>query len=72
MANRGMSLVEYDLNQSPPLMNAFRGTQTTSLPIWFFVQMRLRMVKDFHKEWIFMIVSSHEPCEVDVPLYAYA
>ena len=32
------------------------------------VWMRLRMVKNFHKEWIFMIVSSHESCEVDVSL----
>ena len=63
-----------------PQMNAFQGTQTTSLPIWFLVQMSrslipkhgCRMVKNFHKEWIFMIVSSHEPCEVDVSLYAYA
>ena len=31
----------------------------------------LWMVKDFHKEWIFMIVRLHEPCEVDVSFYAY-
>ena len=34
--------------------------------------MRFWMVKNFHKEWIFMIVSSHELCEVYISLYAYA
>jgi len=29
-------------------------------------QMCLWMAEDFHKEWIFMIVTSHETCEVNV------
>ena len=62
-----------------PQMKAFWGMQTMSLPIWFLVQMSfnpkvqmcLWMVKDFHKEWIFMIVGSHKSREIDVPLYTY-
>ena len=77
-----MSLVEYDLDQLPPLDESFPGDAdyvpahlvlSPDKPIFNpEVQMRLQMVKDFQKEWIFMIVSSHESCEVDVSLYAYA
>ena len=81
MANHGMSLVEYDLDQSPPLDECLLG-DANYVPAHLVFSpdepvfdpeawMRLRMVKNFHKEWIFMIVSSHKPCEVDVSLYAY-
>ena len=77
-----MSLVEYDLNQPPPLDESLPG-DADYVPAHLVlspdelifnpeVWMHLRMVKDFHKEGIFMIVSSHEPCEVDVSLYTYA
>ena len=66
-----------------PQMNAFQGMQTMYVPAHLVfspdepvfdpeARMRLWMVKNFHKEWIFMIVSSHKPCKVDVSLYAYA
>ena len=81
MANRGMSLVEYDLNQLPPPDECLPGDANYIPAHLVFspdepvfdpeVRMHLRMVKNFHKEWIFMIVSSHKPCEVDVSLYAY-
>ena len=82
MANRSMGLIKYDLDQSPPPDECLPGDAnyvpahlvfSPNEPVlnpeaW----VHLRMVKDFHKEWIFMIVRSHEPCEVDVSLYAYA
>ena len=75
-----MSLVEYDLDQPPPPDECLPGNAdyahlVLSPDELIFnpeVQMRLWVVKNFHKEWIFMIVSSHEPCEVDVSLYAHA
>ena len=81
MANCGVSLIRYALDQPPPpddglLWNAdyvpahlvFSPDELVFNPeTW----MRLRMVKDFHKEWIFMIVGSHKSHEIDVPLYAY-
>ena len=81
MANCGMSLVKYDLNQPPPPDKSLLG-DTDYVPAHLVfspdelvfnpeVRMHLWMVMDFHKEWIFMIVSSHEPCKVDVSLYAY-
>ena len=80
MVNHSMGLIEYDLDQSPPPDEClpgdanyvpahlvFRPNEPVLNPeVW----VRLRMVKDFHKEWIFMIVSLHELCEVDVSLYA--
>ena len=82
MANHGMSLVEYDLDQSPPPDECLPGDANYIPAHLVFspdelvfdpeARMRLRMVKNFHKEWIFMIVSSRELCEVDVSLYAYA
>ena len=77
-----MGLIEYDLDQSPPPDERLLG-DANYIPAHLVFSpnepvlnpkawVRLRMVKDFHKEWIFMIVSSHEPCEVDVSLYAYA
>ena len=82
MANCGMSLVEYDLNQPPPPAKSLPG-DTDYIPAHLVfspdepvfnpeVQMHLRMVNNFHKEWIFMIMGSHESCEIDIPLYAYA
>ena len=70
MANCGVSLIEYDLNQLPPPDKCLPGDaddfpahlvfspdELVSNPeAW----MHLRMVKNFHKEWIFMIVGSHE------------
>ena len=82
MANHGISMVEYDLNQSPPPDECLLGDANYVPAHLAFspdepvfdpkVRVRLQMVKNFHKEWIFMIVSSHKPCEVDVSLYAYA
>ena len=81
MANCGMSLVEYDLNQSPPLDECLPGDANyvpahlvfspDELVINPEVRMHLQTVKNFHKEWIFMIVSSHKSCKIDVSLYAY-
>ena len=82
MANHSMGLIEYDLDQSPPPGECLLG-DTNYVPAHLVfspnelvlnpeARVHLQMVKDFHKEWIFMIVSSHEPCEVDVSLYAYA
>ena len=82
MANLSTGLIKYDLNQSPPPDKCLPG-DTNYVPAHLVfspnepvlnpeVWVRLRMVKNFHKEWIFMIVCSHEPCEVDVSLYAYA
>ena len=81
MVNHGMSLVEYDLNQSPPPDECLLGDANYVPAHLVFspdelvfdpeARMRLWMVKNFHKEWIFMIVSLHEPCKVDVSLYAY-
>ena len=82
MANCGMSLVEYDLDQLPPPDESLPGN-ADYVPAHLVLspdemifnpeaRMCLRMVKNFHKEWIFMIVSSHESCEIDVSLYAYA
>ena len=70
MANCGVSLVKYDLNQPPPPDEGLPGDAdyvpahlvfSPDEPVfnpeaW----MHLRMVKNFHKEWIFMIVGSHE------------
>ena len=77
-----MGLIEYDLDQSPPLDERLLGDANYIPAHLVFSPMEpvlnpkarvhLWMVKDFHKEWIFMIVSSHEPCKVDVSLYAYA
>ena len=64
-----------------PQMNAFQG-DADNIPAHLVfspdepvfnpkARMCLQMVKNFHKEWIFMIVSSHESCEIEVPLYAY-
>ena len=82
VVNCGMGLVEYDLNQLPPPDESLLGDAdyvpshlvlSPDEPIFNpEAQMHLRMVKNFHKEWIFMIVSSHESCKVDVSLYAYA
>ena len=82
MANCGMGLIEYDLDQSPPPDECLPGDANYVPAHLVFspdepvfdpeARMHLQMVKDFHKEWIFMIVSSHEPCKVDVSLYAYA
>ena len=82
MANRSMGLIEYDLDQLPPLDECLPGDANYIPAHLVFspnepvlnpeVRVCLWIVKDFHKEWIFMIVSSHEPCEVDVSLYAYA
>jgi len=33
--------------------------------------MHLWMAENFHKERIFMIVTSHKMCEVNISLYAY-
>ena len=77
-----MSLVEYDLDQLPPPYECLPG-DTDYVPAHLVlspdepifnpeVWMHLQIVKDFYKEWIFMIVSSHESREIDVPLYAYA
>ena len=77
-----MSLVEYDLDQLPPLDESLPG-DTDYVPAHLVLSpdelifvpeawMCLQMVKNFHKERIFMIVSSHESCEIDVSLYAYA
>ena len=77
-----MSLVKYDLDQLPPPDECLPGDANYVPAHLFFspdepvfdpeAQMCLWMVKNFHKEWIFMIVSSRELCEVDVSLYAYA
>ena len=82
VANGGMSLVEYDLDQPPPLDEGLPGDAdyipahlvlSPDEPIFNSeARVHLRMVKNFHKKWIFMIVSSHELCEIDVSLYAYA
>ena len=80
MANRGMSLVEYDLDQSPPPDECLPG-DANYVPAHLVFSpdepvfdpeawMHLQMVKNFHKEWIFMIASSHESHEIEVPLYA--
>ena len=77
-----MSLVKYDLDQPPPPDEGLPG-DTDYVPAHLVLspdepifnpeaQVRLRMVKNFHKAWIFMIVSSHESCKIDVSLYAYA
>ena len=76
-----MSLVEYDLDQPPPPDESLLGDadyvpahlvlSPDELSFNPKVWMHLWMVKNFHKEWIFMIVSSHESCEIDVSLYAY-
>ena len=73
MANCGVSLIEYDLNQPPPLDECLPGNADNVPAHLVFspdepvsnpeVQMHLQMVKDLHKEWIFMIVSSHKSCE---------
>ena len=82
MANCGMSLVEYDLDQLPPLDECLPGDANYVPAHLVFspdepvfdpeAQMRLQMVKDFHKERVFMIVSSHESCEINISLHAYA
>ena len=67
MANCGVSLIEYDLNQPPPPDKClpdnvpahlvFSSDEPVSNPkAW----VCLLMVKDLHKEWIFMIVSLHK------------
>ena len=81
MANCGMSLVEYDLDQLPPPDKSLLGDAdyvpahlVFSPDELVFVpkaRMRLWMVKSFHKEWIFMIVGLHKSHEIDIPLYAY-
>ena len=76
-----MSLVEYDLNQPPPPDEGLLG-DADYIPAHLVLSpdelifnpeawVHLRMVKKFHKEWIFMIVSSHKSCEIDVSLHAY-
>ena len=77
-----MGLIKYDLDQSPPPDECLPGDANYVPAHLVFspnepvlnpeAQVRLRMVKDFHKEWNFMIVRLHEPCEVDISLYAYA
>ena len=81
MANCGMSLVEYDLDQLPPPDKSLPGDADYIPAHLVFspdepvfnpeAQMHLQMVKNFHKAWIFMIVGSHKSCEIDIPLYAY-
>ena len=78
MANCGMSLVEYDLDQPPPPDECLPGNAdyvpahlvlSPDEPIFIpEARMHLCMVKNFHKEWIFMTVSSHESREIDVSL----
>ena len=82
MANCSMGLIKYDLDQLPPPDECLPGDANyvpahlvfspNELVLNPEAWVCLRMVKDFHKEWIFMIVCSHELCEVDVSLYAYA
>ena len=82
MANCGMSLVKYDLDQLPPPDESLLGDAdyvsahlvlSPDEPIFNpEARMHLRMVKNFHKEWVFMIVSSHKLCKVNLSLYAYA
>ena len=74
MANCGVSLVKYDLNQLPPPDECLPG-DADNIPAHLVfspdepvsnpeVQMHLRIVKNFHKEWIFMIVGLHKSREV--------
>ena len=81
MANCGVGLIKYDLDQLPPLDECLRG-DANNIPAHLVfgpdepvsdpkVQMHLQMVKDFHKEWVLMIVASHESCEVNVSLHVY-
>ena len=63
-----------------PQMNAFRGTQTSyNIPSHLVFSpdepgsnpeawVHLWMVKDLHKEWVFMRVGSHKLCEIEVSL----
>ena len=77
-----MSLVEYDLDQPPPTDECLPGDANYIPAHLVFgpdelifgpeVWMRLGMVENLHKEWIFMIVSLHESHEIDVSLYTYA
>ena len=80
MANCGVSLVKYDLDQSPPPDECLLGN-ADNVPahlvfspdeLVFNPKAWMRVVKNFHKEWLFMIVSSHESHKVEVPLYVYA
>ena len=74
MANRGMGLIEYDLDQPPPLNESLPG-DADYIPAHLVLspdelmfnpeaRMCLWVVKNFHKEWVFMIVSLDEPCKV--------
>ena len=76
-----MSLIEYDLNQLPPMDECLLGN-TDNIPAHLvFGQdepvsdpeawVHLQMMMNLHKEWIFMIVASHKLCKVDVSLYVY-
>ena len=81
MANCGVSLIKYDLDQSPPLDKCLLGDAdnvpahlvfspdelVSNAEAW----VCLWMVKDLHKEWVFMIMGSHEPYKIKVSLYAY-
>ena len=69
MANHSMGLIKYDLDQSPPLDECLPGDANYIPAHLVFspnepvlnpeARVHLRMMKDFHKEWIFMIVRSH-------------
>ena len=76
-----MHLVKNNLNQPPlPEECLLREAHNVSTHLAFGpdksvpdpkVWVHLRMAENFHKEWIFMIVTSHKPCKVDISLYAY-
>ena len=81
VANCSVCLIEYDLDQPPPLDECLPG-QTDYVPahlvfgpdepiLYPKAQMCFRMAENFHKEQIFMIVTLHETCKINVSLYVY-
>ena len=81
VANHSMCLIKYDLDQPPPSDECLPGQTDYILAHLVFgpdepildpeARMHLQMAENFHKEQIFMIVTSHKTCEVDISLYTY-
>ena len=79
MANCCVGLIKYDLDQSPPPDECLPGN-ANDIPahvvfgpnepvpdpeVWVLLQ----MVKDFHKEQVFMDSASHKSCKVNCMMY---
>jgi len=81
VANCSVCLIKYDLDQPPPPDKCLPGQTDYVLAHLVFspdkpilypeARVHLRMAENFHKEWIFMIVTSYKLCEVNISLYTY-